>query len=196
MRVGLTGGIASGKSSVSRLLAAHGAQIVDHDVLARDAVAVGSPGLAQIAQVFGLAVLNADGSLNRGALGEIVFAQPARLEQLNAIVHPEVKRLAKLADAEHPQRSTVIVHDIPLLVETTQEHDFDAVIVVEAPQEIRIARMIEQRGMSREQAEARIAQQATDSQRRSIADYLILNDGSVEDLESEVRKVWEDLQRR
>lgn len=193
MRVGLTGGIASGKSTVSALLAVRGAIVVDHDVLAREAVAPGTPGLRAIGSAFGPSVLTADGSLDRAALGAIVFADSAKLDILNSIVHPEVKRLAQLADQNQEGHDTVIIHDIPLLVETTQQHDFDAVIVVEAPYVTRIARMQTNRGMSAQDAEARIAQQADDSARRAIADYVIVNDGSLAEVEEQVDRVWHDL---
>jgi dephospho-CoA kinase len=122
-----------------------------------------------------------------------VFADTQKLEQLNSIVHPEVRRLALEADARAEEDGRIVVHDIPLLVETTQQHDFDAVIVVEAPLEQRISRMIENRGMSREQALARIDKQASDEERRAIADYLIVNDGALEDLERAVRTVWQAI---
>jgi dephospho-CoA kinase len=189
----LTGGIASGKSVVSEVLSSLGALVVDHDVLAREAVAPGSVGLERIAAAFGSGVIDDDDSLDRTALGAIVFADTQKLEQLNSIVHPEVRRLALEADARAEEDGRIVVHDIPLLVETTQQHDFDAVIVVEAPLEQRISRMIENRGMSREQALARIDKQASDEERRAIADYLIVNDGALEDLERAVRTVWQAI---
>jgi dephospho-CoA kinase len=192
-RIGLTGGIASGKSVVSEVLSSLGALVVDHDVLAREAVAPGSVGLERIAAAFGSGVIDDDDSLDRTALGAIVFADTQKLEQLNSIVHPEVRRLALEADARAEEDGRIVVHDIPLLVETTQQHDFDAVIVVEAPLEQRISRMIENRGMSREQALARIDKQASDEERRAIADYLIVNDGALEDLERAVRTVWQAI---
>jgi dephospho-CoA kinase len=192
-RIGLTGGIASGKSVVSEVLSSLGALVVDQDVLAREAVAPGSVGLERIAAAFGSGVIDDDDSLDRTALGAIVFADTQKLEQLNSIVHPEVRRLALEADARAEEDGRIVVHDIPLLVETTQQHDFDAVIVVEAPLEQRISRMIENRGMSREQALARIDKQASDEERRAIADYLIVNDGALEDLERAVRTVWQAI---
>jgi dephospho-CoA kinase len=196
IRIGLTGGIASGKSKVSEILAGLGAHVVDHDILARDAVALGTPGLAQIQAAFGDAVLHEDGTLNRPALGAIVFGDNDKLAQLNAIVHPEVKRLASEADERAASTGNIVVHDIPLLVETTQTPDFDAVLVVEAPLEQRYERMEEYRGMTREQSQARIAQQASDAQRRAIADYVIVNDGSVGDLTERVTQVWAEMTRR
>ncbi len=193
VRIGLTGGIASGKSAVSEVLSSLGALVVDHDVLAREAVAPGSVGLERIAVAFGSGVIDDDDSLDRAALGAIVFADTQKLEQLNSIVHPEVRRLALEADTRAEEGGRIVVHDIPLLVETTQQHDFDAVIVVEAPLEQRISRMIEHRGMSREQALARIDKQASDEERRAIADYLIVNDGALEDLEQAVRTVWQAI---
>ncbi len=193
VRIGLTGGIASGKSAVSEVLSSLGALVVDHDVLAREAVAPGSVGLERIAVAFGSGVIDDDDSLDRAALGAIVFADTQKLEQLNSIVHPEVRRLALEADTRAEEGGRIVVHDIPLLVETTQQHDFDAVIVVEAPLEQRISRMIEHRGMNREQALARIDKQASDEERRAIADYLIVNDGALEDLEQAVRTVWQAI---
>ncbi len=193
VRIGLTGGIASGKSAVSRILSSLGALVVDHDLLAREAVAPGSIGLQQIIAAFGSGVIDDDNSLNRAALGAIVFADAQRLEELNSIVHPEVRRLALEADERAEQSGRIVVHDIPLLVETTQQHDFDAVIVVEAPLEQRLTRMIEDRGMNREQALARIDKQASDEERRAIADYLIVNDGSLADLDRDVRRIWHSI---
>ncbi|MFD2839513.1 dephospho-CoA kinase [Populibacterium corticicola] len=193
IRIGLTGGIASGKSAVSEVLSSLGALVVDHDVLAREAVAPGSVGLERIAAAFGSGVIDDDDSLDRTALGAIVFADTQKLEQLNSIVHPEVRRLALEADARAEEGGRIVVHDIPLLVETTQQHDFDAVIVVEAPLEQRIARMIEHRGMTREQALARIDKQASDEERRAIADYLVVNDGTLEGLDRAVRTIWQAI---
>lgn len=175
------------------MFASRGAVVVDHDILAREAVAPGTAGLASIAGEFGTSVINDDSTLNRAALGAIVFSDADKLAALNAIVHPEVKRLGEAADLKAREEGKIVIHDIPLLVETTQEHDFDAVVVVEAPLESRIQRMVENRGMSRADALARINNQASDEARRSIADHLIENDGTLADLELRVQEVWQQL---
>lgn len=192
-RVGLTGGIASGKSAVSSIFSSLGAMVVDHDLLARQAVEVGSPGLAAIVVEFGSEILNDDSSLNRAKLGSIVFSDPQKLAALNAIVHPEVFRLGREADERAGSLGVIVVHDIPLLAETTQEHDFDAVVVVEAPMEVRISRMVAHRGMEVQDAQARIDAQASDAQRRAIADYVVDNSGSTADLHKRVSQVWQEL---
>lgn len=192
-RVGLTGGIASGKSAVSSIFSSLGAMVVDHDLLARQAVEVGSPGLAAIVAEFGPEILNDDSSLNRAKLGSIVFSDPQKLAALNTIVHPEVFRLGREADERARSLGVIVVHDIPLLAETTQEHDFDAVVVVEAPMEVRISRMVAHRGMAVQDAQARIDAQASDAQRRAIADYVVDNSGSTEDLHKRVSQVWQEL---
>lgn len=194
-RVGLTGGIASGKSQVARILAALGATVVDHDILARKAVEPGSAGLQKIAAQFGTHVLTPEGELDRKALGAVVFSDPEALAALNAIVHPEVKKLAAQADDEHRGRTDVIVHDIPLLTEISAASEFDAVIVVEAPEQQRIDRMVTNRAMSVQDARARIAAQATDAERKVIATHIICNDSSLDQLRTEVEKVWQQILR-
>ena len=193
-RVGLTGGIASGKSSVSAMLRQLGAQVVDHDVLAREAVAPGSDGLAAIERRFGSGVMNADGTLNRPALGAVVFSDERAREDLNAIVHPEVARLSDLADECSRGVFPVIVHDIPLLVEVGLGDGFEAVIVVEAPVDERVARMVRDRGMSADDARARIAAQASDAERRAVADFVVVNDAGLEELRARVAAVWRDIE--
>jgi len=194
IRIALTGGIASGKSEVSRILREQGAFVVDHDILAREAVEVGTAGLAAIEREFGGQVIRADGSLDRAALGAIVFGESTKLRALNAIVHPEVKRLADLAD-EHALASgkCVVVHDIPLLAETSQAQGFDEVFVVEAPEVERVRRMMENRGMSEEDARTRIASQASDAQRRAIATQVLHNDAGLSELRDSVLRVWHEV---
>ena len=195
MRVGLTGGVASGKSTVASILAELGAVVVDADLLAREVVAPGTPGLAAVVAEFGDGVLGADGSLDRPALGAVVFADEAARRRLEAIVHPLVRaRGRELEEAAPP--GAVVVHDIPLLAETGQAAGFDAVVVVDVPVETQVERMVSQRGMSREDAEARIAAQATREQRLAVATYVVDNTGTREDLRDRVTEVFEKLTAR
>ena len=192
MRVGLTGGVASGKSTVSAILDELGAVIVDADVLAREVVAPGTDGLREVVEVFGSDVLTADGELDRPAMGAIVFADAEKRRALEAIIHPRVRvRAAEIEAAADPD--DVVVHDIPLLAETGQATGFDAVIVVDVPQETQVERMVELRGMSREDAEARVAAQASRDDRLAIATHVIDNTGSLEDLRRRVNEVYREL---
>jgi dephospho-CoA kinase len=198
LRVGLTGGIGSGKSEVARRLAEHGAVLIDADVAARQVVEPGSPGLARIAAAFGDEVLRPDGSLNRERLGEIVFADPGLRGKLNAIVHPLVREW--MQEAEHAAVQTdgdaIVVHDVPLLAESRGKAGFDAVIVVDVPPDLQLERLVSQRGMAAEQASARMAAQASREQRLAVADIVIDNSGSLDDLDRRVTEVWSDLERR
>jgi dephospho-CoA kinase len=188
LRIGLTGGIGSGKSTVSRLLAARGAVIVDADLIAREVVEPGTPGLAAVAEAFGTDVLAADGSLDRPALAAVVFADPEARQRLDGIVHPLVRaRATELAAAAAPD--AVVVNDVPLLVETGQASSYDIVLVVEAEPEARVSRLV-QRGLTAEDARARIAVQATDAQRRAVADAVLDNSGTPEELEAQVEEFW------
>jgi dephospho-CoA kinase len=199
LRVGLTGGIGSGKSEVSRRLAARGAVIIDADVAARAVVAPGTPGLAQIAEAFGPVVLSPDGALDRERLGAIVFRDPALRAKLNAIVHPLVREwmaTAEGAAADAARGDLIVVHDVPLLAESGRADGFDLVIVVDVPPELQVERLVSQRGMSPDQARARIAAQATRQQRLAVADLVIDNSGSLDDLERRVAEVWAYLERR
>ena len=191
-RIALTGGIGAGKSTVSRLLAEHGAVIVDSDALAREVVEPGTEGLAEIVEVFGQEVLHADGTLDRPALGKIVFTDPALLQRLNAITHPRIQeKSARLIASAEASGAPVLIHDIPLLVENGLPEAFgDGVIVVEAPAELRLARL-EERGLPRDQAEERMKAQASDEERRAAATYLIDNSGSLEGLREQVDEVWD-----
>lgn len=192
MRVGLTGGIGSGKSTVAGLLAARGAHIVDADVLAREVVAAGTPGLDEVVAVFGPGVLTADGELNRAALGSEVFADVDALARLNAIVHPRVAaRACALMAAAAP--GSVIVHDVPLLVESDLAGQYDVLVVVEASRDRRTQRLREDRGMSDTEIEARMATQASDDERRAVAGEIIVNDGSRAELEAAVAALWQRL---
>jgi len=192
MRVGLTGGVASGKSTVSAILEELGAVVVDADRLAREVVAPGTEGLAEIEKAFGPGVLTPEGQLDRPAMGRIVFADPAKRSVLEGIIHPRVRaRGAELEAAAGPD--AVVVHDIPLLVETGQADAFDAVVVVEVPAQVQVDRMTGLRGMSEDDALARMAAQATAAQRRAVATYLIENTGTREDLRQRVTEVFEEL---
>lgn len=189
--IGLTGGIASGKSAAARRFQELGAILIDADQISRDVVAKGTPALKDIASSFGPEVLTPEGTLNRPVLGAIVFSDEEKREQLNAIVHPRVREeSARLISAA--AAGSVIVQDIPLLVETGQAKSFDIVVVVEAPIEERIRRMTEGRGMSREDALARISAQASDSERAKIADVILDNSGSLEDLKDSVDRFWDE----
>ncbi len=192
MRVGLTGGIASGKSTVSSILEELGAVIIDGDKLAREVVERGEPGLTQVVEAFGPEILTADGELDRAKLGRIVFNDEAKRKVLEGIVHPLVfERYAALEDSA-PQDG-IVIHDIPLLAETGRADTFDAVIVIETPPEVQVERMTRDRGWTREDAESRIAAQATPEQRRAIATYLILNTGTREELRAQVEAVYAAL---
>ena len=194
LRIGLTGGIASGKSTAAARLAELGATVIDHDLLAREAVAPGSDGLARVAAEFGADVVGRDGTLDRSALGAIVFADPEARSRLNAIVHPIVLRLAEDAEAavRTDDRGAVVVHDIPLLVETGQAADFDLVLVVRASEEVRVERLMRERGLSRAQALARIRAQATDEDRLAAATVVLAGGSTVHDLRRQVDTFWRD----
>ena len=199
LRAGLTGGIGSGKSEVSRRLAAHGAVVIDADVAARAVVAPGTPGLARVVEAFGVDVVGPDGALDRDRLGAIVFRDPASRTTLNAIVHPLVgqwMRAAERAAVDAAGGDLIIVHDVPLLAENRRAGDFDLVIVVDVPPELQLERLVDQRGMSPDQARARMAAQASRPQRLAVADLVIDNSGSLADLDHRVAEVWADLQRR
>jgi dephospho-CoA kinase len=200
LRVGLTGGIGSGKSEVSRRLTEHGAVLIDADVAARQVVVPGSPGLARIARTFGPDVLRMDGSLNRERLGEIVFGDPALRTKLNEIVHPLVRQWMLAAERTAVQAADppgpVIVHDVPLLAESRGKGGFDLVIVVDVPPERQVERLVSRRGMTPEQARARMAAQASREQRLEVADIVIDNSGSLDDLDRRIDEVWAELQRR
>ncbi|WP_448608036.1 dephospho-CoA kinase [Geodermatophilus sp. URMC 60] len=188
LRIGLTGGIGSGKSTVAGLLAARGARIVDADRIAREVVEPGTPGLEAVVAAFGPGVLAPDGALDRPALAAVVFADPDARRRLDGIVHPLVRaRAAELVAATPPD--AVVVQDVPLLVETGQAGSYDLVLVVEADPGTRVRRLVG-RGLSEDDARARIAAQATDEQRRAVADVVLDNSGTVEELEAQVERFW------
>lgn len=195
IRVGLTGGIASGKSTVSALLAEHGAVIVDYDQLSRNVVAVGSEGLRQVVETFGEKVLSEDGSLNRPALGAIVFADPAARRRLEGIIHPLVEEAARRVDEEAcaADEQVVVVHDIPLLVETGRADEFDTVVVVDVDPAEQVRRVVERDGRSEEDAWSRIRAQASRQERLDVADVVIDTGCSLEDLPHEVDRAWDHI---
>jgi dephospho-CoA kinase len=194
IRVGLTGGIASGKSTVSAILRELGAVVIDADALARDVVAKGTPGLAAVVAEFGSGMLTAHGDLDRAAMGELVFGDESARKRLEAIVHPLV--FERIVDLEaHAPAGSVVVHDIPLLAESGRAETFDAVIVVDAPAGVQVDRMVRDRGWTEEDALARIAAQATPEDRRAIATYLVENTGSLEELRRAVEKIYGELRR-
>ncbi|WP_432175849.1 dephospho-CoA kinase [Streptomyces sp. Tue6028] len=195
LKVGLTGGIGAGKSEVSRLLVEHGAVLIDADRIAREVVAPGTAGLAAVVDAFGRDVLAPDGSLDRPRLGAIVFADPEKLAVLNAIVHPLVgARSRELEDAAPDD--AVVVHDVPLLAENGLASLYDLVIVVDAAPETQLDRLVRLRGMTEQDARARMAAQATREKRREVADVVIDNDVALDELERRVRDVWDGLVRR
>jgi dephospho-CoA kinase len=195
LRVGLTGGIGAGKSEVSKRLAAQGAIVIDADAIARDVVAPGTPGLAQVLDAFGQDLVQPDGSLDRERLGEIVFADKDRLGVLNAIVHPLVgQRMGELENAA--AANAIVVHDVPLIAENGLASGFDLVVVVDAPPSVQLSRLVRQRKMSADQVKARMAAQASRPQRLAIADLVIDNSGSLAELDRQVGDLWAELRRR
>lgn len=195
LKVGLTGGIGAGKSEVSRLLVGHGAVLIDADRIAREVVAPGTPGLTAVVDAFGPDVLAADGSLDRPKLGAIVFADPERLAVLNSIVHPLVgARSRELEQAAADD--AVVIHDVPLLAENGLATLYDLVVVVDAAPETQLDRLTRLRGMTEQDARARMAAQATREKRLEIADIVIDNDVPLDALRQRVAQVWADLVRR
>lgn len=197
--IALTGGIASGKSTIGARFAELGAVHIDADQLAREAVAPGSAGLALIVERFGEGILQHDGSLDRAALGAVVFANADALDELNRIVHPEVRRLAdeRIAEAHEADPATVIVYEVPLLVETgaggASGYGWDLVVVADAPAEQRVKRMVALREMTEQDARRRILSQASDAERRAAADVLIDTSGSKAETLAQVDMLWARL---
>jgi dephospho-CoA kinase len=192
VRVGLTGGIASGKSTVASLLVELGAVLIDGDALAREVVGRGTAGLAQVVEAFGSDLLTPEGDLDRAALGRIVFSDEAARRRLEGITHPLIfERYAELEAAAPP--GALVVHDIPLLAESGRAETFDAVIVVDVPPEVQVDRMVRERGWTREEAESRIAAQASREERLAIATHVIDNTGGLEELRARVEQVHAEL---
>lgn len=196
--VGLTGGIASGKSVVAARLGEHGAVVVDADKIAREVVEPGTPALKRIAEEFGPGVIAADGSLDRAALGAIVFADEGKRSILNAITHPAILDLSqrRFREAGEADSDAIVVYDVPLLSEARGTAEFDVVVVVSAPEEVRIERMVSLRGMSRAEAENRIRSQVPEEQRRALADVIIESGGTLDETLAQADRLWEDLRQR
>ena len=195
LRVGLTGGIGAGKSEVSKRLGAQGAVVLDADLIAREVVAPGTDGLAEVVEAFGPGVLGPDGALDRVRLGDVVFADKQKLTSLNSIVHPRVgARMRELELAAGP--GAVVVHDVPLIAENGLAGAYDLVVVVDVPPRIQLDRLVRLRGMSREKAQARMAAQASRELRLSIAGIVVDNSGSLAELDRQVGDLWAELRRR
>ena len=195
LRVGLTGGVASGKSTVSEQLSQLGAVVVDADLLAREVVAPGTDGLAEVVAAFGTDILHESGELDRQALGALVFVDEEKRRVLESIIHPRVRAASAALEAAAPP-DAIVVHDIPLLVETGQAASFDVVLVVDAPRDEQVRRMVQHRNMSREDALARMAAQATREERLAVADVVIDNSGDLEHLATQVAATYEALRAR
>jgi dephospho-CoA kinase len=192
LKVGLTGGIGSGKSEVSARLAERGALVIDADKIAREVVEPGTPGLAAVVAEFGEDVLLPSGALDREKVGRIVFADPERLAALNAIVHPLVgERMRELMDAA--PAGAVVVYDVPLLAENGLAPMYDEVVVVDASEETQLDRLTSRRGMTEEDARARMAAQASREERRAVATHVIDNSGTLDELKSQVDALWQTL---
>jgi len=194
--VGLTGGIGSGKSTVARMLEKRGAVVFDADVLARQAVAPGTPGFDRVVERFGPNVLAPGGDLDREALASIVFAVPAARRDLEAIVHPEVRRMFAEGCEEYQGTDRVVVFSAPLLVETGMHTAFKALLVVSTSVETQVERLMRERGLSEAAIRARIAAQLPLEAKAEVADVIIDNEGTTEELEGQVDRVWRDLQAR
>ena len=194
-RLGLAGGIGSGKSTVSARLAEHGAVVIDYDRLAREAVEPGTPGLAAIAERFGHGVIGADGTLDRNALGAVVFGDDTARADLEAITHPAIFELATALEATVADDG-VVVHDLPLLVEAGMATLFDLVVVVDVPEDVQVDRLVTLRGMTEAEVRARQAAQATREERAAVADVVLDNTGTIEDLEARVDELWTSIQKK
>jgi dephospho-CoA kinase len=195
LRVGLTGGIASGKTAVSDALAEHGAVVIDADLLAREVVEPGTPGLAAVVERFGVGVLTDDGRLDREALGRIVFTDPDARRELEAIIHPAVRgRAAEIEATAAPD--AVVVHVIPLLVETGQHDDFDVLVVVDVHPELQLSRLQQRNGLDSASARARVGAQALRQDRLTVADIVVDNSTTRDDLRRQIDGLWDDLRAR
>lgn len=197
IRVGLTGNIASGKSSVARVWRRLGAHVIEADLLAREAVAPGSPGLRRVVEVFGPDVIDSEGRLDRAALREIVFRDPEARARLEAITHPEIARLREEEEARLAAAGVdLVVNDVPLLFEVGMEDAFDVVVLVDAPEEVRLERLIRDRGLSEAEARRMIEAQMPSDLKRPKSDIVIENTGSLQELEARAEEVWQRLRER
>ena len=194
--VGLTGGIGSGKSTVARLLEKRGAVVFDADLLAREAVEPSTPGHAAVIERFGADVLAPGGELDREALASVVFADPSARRDLEEIVHPEVRRLFAEGSEAYRDTDRVVVFSAPLLVETGMHTAFEILVVVSATVATQIERLMRQRGMSESSIRARIEAQAPLEDKAAVADFLVDNEGTLDELESQVDRLWNDLSAR
>jgi dephospho-CoA kinase len=196
LNVGLTGNIASGKSTVAHMLAEHGATVVDSDLLAREAVEPGTVALRAIRHRFGDEILTLSGTLNRSALGRLVFRDAVARRDLNAIVHPEVARLREL-QLEHARAhgARIVVSDVPLLFEVRLEESFDAVVLVDAPEAMRLERLVARRDLPEADARAMMSAQWPAAEKRALATFIVDNEGSVEQLRQRVNALWQQLER-
>jgi dephospho-CoA kinase len=195
--IGLTGGIASGKSTVARRLYEHGAVHIDADQLARRVVEPGKPAFTAVVEAFGPEVVRADGTLDRARLGEIVFHDAAARERLNGIVHPAVRELSKrlIAEAAEADPDAVVVYDVPLLVEASVDHAFDLIVVTSAGRKQQVRRLVEERGMDPIHAEARVDSQVDDEERRKIADVVVDTSGTLGHTMSQADALWARVQQ-
>ena len=194
--VGLTGGIGSGKTTVARMLEARGAVVFDADLLARDAIAAGTPGRERVLERFGPNVLAPGGDIDRDALAAVVFADPAARRDLEAIVHPEIRRLFAEGAEAYEDTDTVVVFSAPLLVETGMHTAFEVLVVVSAPTETQVDRLLRGRGMSESVIRQRIDAQLPLEEKAAVADVLIDNEGTLEELEGQIDRVWAELRSR
>jgi dephospho-CoA kinase len=194
LMVGLTGGIGAGKSTVAGMLAGRGAIVIDADKIAREVVEPGTPTLAQLVERFGAEILQADGSLDRAALAAVAFVDDPTRKELEAITHPAIGAEFLRRVAEAPP-GAVVIHDVPLLVESKRGFEYACVIVVEAPLETRLDRL-EDRGVPRDDARRRIGLQATDEDRRKVATWVVDNSGPLAELEKQISNIWTELERR
>lgn len=194
--VGLTGGIGSGKTTVARMLEARGAVVFDADLLARDAIAAGTPGRERVLERFGPNVLAPGGDIDRDALAAVVFADPAARRDLEAIVHPEIRRLFAEGAEAYEDTDTVVVFSAPLLVETGMHTAFEVLVVVSAPTETQVDRLLRGRGMSESAIRQRIDAQLPLEEKAAVADVLIDNEGTLEELEGQIDRVWAELRSR
>ena len=190
-RIGLTGGIGSGKSTVARMLEDLGAVVIDADQVSRELVEPGMPALAELVEAFGPQILREDGSLNRGLLAQIAFASPQATARLNAIMHPRIA--SESARRIQAAEGSVVVYDMPLLVETGQRDVVDVVIVVDVPEDEQVRRAVELRGMDPVDVRRRIQAQVSRQQRRAVADYVIDNSGTLDETRAQVSAIWPSL---